>query len=100
MCGAPIPAAAPLDSTIQLLHDIRTGMISSKPGHNVVDEKNDHAASCQYIPLPQGGAIVTCPSEVGAVKVDGVNPYLGIGVLVFIVLAVAIGLKLTSTREP
>ena len=69
--------------------NIRTEMTSSKLGNNLVDEKIDHAAGCQFIPLPQGGAIVTCPSEVGAVAVDSVNPYLGIGVLIFIVLAVA-----------
>jgi hypothetical protein len=74
-------------------------MTSPKLGYNVVDEKNDHTAGCQYIPLPQGGAIVTCPSEVGAVQVDGVSPYLGIGVLIFIVLAIAFGLKLTTTKK-
>jgi hypothetical protein len=75
-------------------------MTSSKLEYNVVDEKIDHTAGCQFIPLPQGGAIVTCPSEVGAVQVDSVNPYVGIGVLIFIVLAIAFGLKLTTTRKP
>jgi hypothetical protein len=75
-------------------------MTSSKLGHNFVDEKIDHAAGCQFIPLPQGGAIVTCPSEVGAVQADSLNPYLGIGILIVIVLAIAFGLKLTTTRKP
>ena len=75
-------------------------MTSFKLGYNFVDEKIDHTAGCQFIPLPQGGAIVTCPSEVGAVQTDGVDPYLGIGVLIFIVLAIAFGLKLTTTRKP
>lgn len=75
-------------------------MTSSKLGHDVVDEKIDHTASCQFIPLPQGGAIVTCPSEVGAVQIDSVDPYLGIGVIIFIVLAIAFGLKLTTTGKP
>ena len=64
-----------------------------------MDEKIDHAAGCQFIPLPQGGAIVTCPSEAGAGQGDSVNPYLGVGVLIFIVLAVAFGLKLTAARK-
>jgi len=75
-------------------------MTSSKLGFIFVDEKIDHTAGCQFIPLPQGGAIVTCPSDVGAAQVDGVNAYLGIGILVVIVLAVAFGLKLTAARKP
>jgi hypothetical protein len=75
-------------------------MASSKLEYDVVDKKIDHAAGCQFIPLPQGGGIVTCPSEAGAVQVDGVNPYLGIGVLVFIVLAIVFGLMLASARKP
>jgi hypothetical protein len=64
-------------------------------------EKSDPAAGCQFIPLPQGGAIVTCQKEVGTGQVDNANPYLGIGVVIFIIVAVVIGLTLTrSQRNP
>ena len=77
-------------------------MISSKLGYDVVAEKSDQAAGCQFIPLPQGGAIVTCPAEFGKGQGGSVNPYLGIGivVIVLIILAIAFGLKLKSTSKP
>jgi hypothetical protein len=92
-------ASGYLDSAIQLQHDIRTGIASSKLGYNIVDENSDHTAGCQFVPLPHGGAVVTCPPEAGAVKVDSVNPYLGIGVVIFIVVAIALGLKLITARK-
>ena len=59
-----------------------------------MDEEIDHAARCQFIPYPDGVIIATCPAKVGAVQVDTGNPYLGIGAVVIIVLAIAFGLKL------
>jgi len=64
-----------------------------------VDEKTGHDAGCQYIPLPQGGAIVTCPPKEGTGQVDSVDPYLGVGVVIVIILAVAFGLTLMTTRK-